>query len=103
MEHDARQRAESYLFPQEFAALRPLLGQYLEQVFATSSFETRFTPRGIYFTSGTQEGLPFDRVMGELNRYLQLPPVTQGHRPTRPGTAWARKRRSRQPKARASS
>ena len=28
MEHDARQRAESYLFPQEFAALRPLLGQY---------------------------------------------------------------------------
>ena len=43
MEHDARQRAESYLFPQEFAALRPLLGQYLEQVFATSSFETRFT------------------------------------------------------------
>ncbi|HFF8939392.1 type VI secretion system membrane subunit TssM [Serratia ureilytica] len=78
MEHDARQRAESYLFPQEFAALRPLLGQYLEQVFATSSFETRFTPRGIYFTSGTQEGLPFDRVMGELNRYLQLPPANSG-------------------------
>ena len=78
MEHDARQRAESYLFPQEFAALRPLLGQYLEQVFATSSFETRFTPRGIYFTSGTQEGLPFDRVMGELNRYLQLPTANSG-------------------------
>lgn len=73
VEHDARQRAETYLFPQEFAALRPLLSQYLDQVFATSSFETRFTPRGIYFTSGTQEGLPFDRVMGELNRYLQLP------------------------------
>ncbi len=78
MEHDARQRAESYLFPQEFAALRPLLSQYLEQVFATSSFETRFTPRGIYFTSGTQEGLPFDRVMGELNRYLQLPTANSG-------------------------
>ncbi|EMH4029596.1 ImcF domain-containing protein [Klebsiella oxytoca] len=78
MEHDARQRAESYLFPQEFAALRPLLGQYLEQVFATSSFETRFSPRGIYFTSGTQEGLPFDRVMGELNRYLQLPTANSG-------------------------
>lgn len=73
VEHDARQRSESYLFPQEFAALRPLLAQYLDVVFATSSFETRFTPRGIYFTSGTQEGLPFDRVMGELNRYLQLP------------------------------
>ena len=47
-------------------------------MFATSSFETRFTPRGIYFTSGTQEGLPFDRVMGELNRYLQLPTANSG-------------------------
>ncbi|MCS3408132.1 type VI secretion system membrane subunit TssM [Serratia sp. AKBS12] len=79
VEHDARQRAESYLFPQEFAALRPLLAQYLDAVFATSSFETRFTPRGIYFTSGTQEGLPFDRVMGELNRYLQLPAANGGN------------------------
>ncbi|CAI0748354.1 Uncharacterized protein conserved in bacteria [Serratia entomophila] len=85
VEHDARQRAESYLFPQEFAALRPLLGQYLEQVFATSSFETRFTPRGIYFTSGTQEGLPFDRVMGELNRYLQLPSAGD---PLQANAAW---------------
>ncbi|CAI0746677.1 type VI secretion system membrane subunit TssM [Serratia entomophila] len=85
VEHDARQRAESYLFPQEFAALRPLLGQYLEQVFATSSFETRFTPRGIYFTSGTQEGLPFDRVMGELNRYLQLPSAGD---PRQANAAW---------------
>lgn len=79
MENDARQRAESYLFPQEFAALQPLLAQYLDTVFSTSNFETRFTPRGIYFTSGTQEGLPFDRVMGELNRYLQLPTAAAGN------------------------
>ncbi|MHA7848354.1 type VI secretion system membrane subunit TssM [Serratia sp. D1N4] len=72
LEHDVRQRAGCYLFPQEFAALRPLLHQYLERVFTRSNFESCFTPRGIYFTSGTQEGLPFDRVMGELNRYLQL-------------------------------
>ncbi|KFK97911.1 MULTISPECIES: type VI secretion system membrane subunit TssM [unclassified Serratia (in: enterobacteria)] len=74
LEHDAQQRAECYLFPQEFAALRPFLNQYLDIVFTRSNFETCFTPRGIYFTSGTQEGLPFDRVMGELNRYLKLPP-----------------------------
>ncbi|MBW7984909.1 type VI secretion system membrane subunit TssM [Enterobacillus tribolii] len=71
-ESNARLRANAYLFPQEFAALRPLLHNYLETVFAASSFETRFTPRGIYLTSATQEGLPFDRVMGDLNRYLQL-------------------------------
>ncbi len=72
-ESEARARAEMYLFPQEFAALRPLLADYLNTVFARSSFETQFSPRGIYFASGTQEGLPFDRVMGELNRTLRLP------------------------------
>ncbi|KGT95222.1 type VI secretion system protein ImpL [Erwinia typographi] len=72
-ESDGRARAESYLFPQEFAALRPLLNDYLETVFSRSNFETQFSPRGIYFASGTQEGLPFDRVMGELSRALNLP------------------------------
>jgi len=72
-EHDAKTRAEAWLFPQEFAALRPLLADYLSTVFARSNFETEFSPRGIYFASGTQEGMPFDRVMGELNRALSLP------------------------------
>lgn len=80
MESDAQARAESYLFPQEFAALRPLLADYLNTVFARSNFETQFSPRGIYFASGTQEGLPFDRVMGELSRALHLPQAgEQGH------------------------
>ncbi|WP_058912968.1 type VI secretion system membrane subunit TssM [Entomohabitans teleogrylli] len=74
-EHDARQRAECYLFPQQFAALRPRLGDYLKTVFSASRFDTRIIPRGVYFTSATQEGLPFDQVMGELRRYLQIEPV----------------------------
>lgn len=72
-ESDAQSRADSYLFPQEFAALCPLLAEALETLFARSDFETQFAPRGIYFASGTQEGLPFDRVMGELTRALHLP------------------------------
>lgn len=79
-EHDAKTRAEAWLFPQEFAALRPLLADYLSTVFARSNFETEFSPRGIYFASGTQEGLPFDRVMGELNRSLSLPEANDGDR-----------------------
>ncbi|KAB8310354.1 type VI secretion system membrane subunit TssM [Erwinia endophytica] len=78
-ESDAKARAESYLFPQEFAALRPQLADYLDTVFARSNFETQFSPRGIYFASGTQEGLPFDRVMGELTRALQLPQDQDGN------------------------
>ncbi len=71
--HHARQCAESYLFPQEFAALRPLITQYLDIVFATSGFETPYYPRGLYFTSGTQEGIPLDTVMAKLNHRFQLP------------------------------
>ncbi|MDV5356978.1 type VI secretion system membrane subunit TssM [Enterobacter asburiae] len=77
-ESDPQARAECFLFPQEFAALRPLLSDYLDTIFARSNFETEFSPRGIYFASGTQEGLPFDRVMGELNRALLLPQGKSG-------------------------
>lgn len=72
-EHDAKKRAEAWLFPQEFAALRPLLADYLNTIFARSKFETEFSPRGVYFASSTQEGQPFDQVMDKLNRELSLP------------------------------
>lgn len=74
-EHNSARRAEIYLFPQEFAALKPLLRHYLEILFASSHYEETLRPRGIYFTSGTQEGLPFDRVMGQMNRALGLPDI----------------------------
>ncbi|MDR0217527.1 MAG: type VI secretion system membrane subunit TssM [Enterobacteriaceae bacterium] len=72
-ESDPRQCAESYLFPQEFAALRPQIRQYLEIVFTRSGFKIPFYPRGIYFTSGTQKGVSIDQVMEKLNRQFQLP------------------------------
>ena len=49
-------RAEAYLFPQEFAALRPLLADYLSTVFARSNFENRVLSAWIHFASGTREG-----------------------------------------------
>lgn len=72
-ESDLTLRAECFQFPQEFSALRPLLAEYLDIVFSPENSETPWTARGLFFTSGTQEGLPFDRVMGELSRKLQLP------------------------------
>ncbi|OTA19572.1 hypothetical protein Xbed_02252 [Xenorhabdus beddingii] len=70
--HTARQCAESYLFPQEFAALRPLIAHYFDIIFAKSGFEIPCYPRGLYFTSGTQEGVPLDHVMGKFNHDFQL-------------------------------
>ncbi|MBW1212015.1 type VI secretion system membrane subunit TssM [Pantoea allii] len=71
-ERDLNERAECFLFPQEFSSLRPLLSEYLDIVFSQRADTVAWNPRGLFFTSGTQEGLPFDRVMGELSRKLQL-------------------------------
>jgi type VI secretion system protein ImpL len=68
-EHEVLKRAAIFNFPQQFSGLRGLLGGFLEQVFsAGGSIEERPVLRGVYFTSGTQEGTPIDRVMGTLAR-----------------------------------
>lgn len=68
-ETDVLKRAAIFNFPQQFAGVKGLLGGFLEQVFsAGGSLEERPLLRGVYFTSGTQEGTPIDRVMGTLAR-----------------------------------
>jgi type VI secretion system protein ImpL len=68
-ENDVLKRAAIFNFPQQFAGLKGLLGGFLEQVFsAGGQLEERPVLRGVYFTSGTQEGTPIDRVMGALAR-----------------------------------
>ena len=78
-EHEVLKRAAIFNFPQQFAGLRGLLGGFLEQVFsAGGAIEERPLLRGVYFTSGTQEGTPIDRVLGTLSRTFgierRLPP-----------------------------
>ncbi|USU14966.1 type VI secretion system membrane subunit TssM [Paraburkholderia fungorum] len=65
-ERDVRRRALIYGFPQQLASLRDLLGGFLGDVFQSSRYEENALLRGVYFTSGTQEGSPIDRVMGAL-------------------------------------
>lgn len=69
---DADSRALAYLLPQQFAGLRPMLAQFLSDVFQSSRYESSLMLRGVYFTSGTQGGLTFDHVTGRLKRYLNL-------------------------------
>jgi len=68
-ERDVLKRSAMFAFPQEFAALQAVLGDFLRQVFSGGgTLETTPRVRGVYFTSGTQEGSPIDRVMGALGR-----------------------------------
>ncbi|GAA4333571.1 type VI secretion system membrane subunit TssM [Pigmentiphaga soli] len=71
-DRDPAGRAAALGFPQQFAALRRTLGEFLEQVFTPSRFSETPMVRGVYFTSGTQEGSPIDRVMGTLARAFGL-------------------------------
>ncbi|WP_306392242.1 type VI secretion system membrane subunit TssM [Telluria beijingensis] len=65
-ERDLQRRALVYRFPQQFGNLGELLEGFLQAVFAPTRFERDAQLRGVYFTSGTQEGSPIDRVMGAL-------------------------------------
>jgi type VI secretion system protein ImpL len=71
-ERDPQRRALMYAFPQQFTNLKPLIGNFLNEVFGNSAFEEQAMLRGVYFTSGTQEGSPIDRVLGTLSRAFGL-------------------------------
>ncbi len=71
-ERDQQRRALMYNFPQQLGGLRALLGEFVTQVFKGSRYAEQPMLRGIYFTSGTQEGSPIDRVLGTLARSFGL-------------------------------
>ena len=70
-------------FPQQMANVKPLLEDFLHKVFTQSRYEDATWLRGVYFTSGTQQGSPIDRVMsslaGSFGINLQALPSYQGH------------------------
>jgi type VI secretion system protein ImpL len=63
---DLQQRSIRFRFPQQFGALRGVTEEFLQDVFEPGPLETRAMLRGVYFTSGTQQGTPIDRVLGAL-------------------------------------
>lgn len=71
-EHDLSRRARAYALPQHFARLAPLIDEMLGHVFGDGRHLGSVILRGVYFTSGTQEGTPFDRVLSALGRSLGM-------------------------------
>ncbi|MDH3380245.1 MAG: type VI secretion system membrane subunit TssM, partial [Gammaproteobacteria bacterium] len=73
-ERDQNRRDMIYRFPQQVANLKPLLNDFLQRTFRHSQYEQPTWLRGVYFTSGTQEGSPLDRIMGSLTATFGLSP-----------------------------
>lgn len=71
-ERSLARRGRIYLFPKEFAGLRRDLASFVNEVFKPSRFEAQSKLRGVYFTSGTQEGTPIDRVLAAFGRSFGL-------------------------------
>lgn len=63
-------RVSIFGFPAQFATLRTPVTRFLDSVFEPTRYRSNATLRGFYFTSGTQEGSPIDRVIGALGRTL---------------------------------
>ena len=83
---DPRRRARVFAFPQQMAALRETLTQFITGVFTSNRFEQRAMLRGVYFTSGTQEGTPIDRILGGLSRRFGM--AAEAERPAGRGKAY---------------
>jgi type VI secretion system protein ImpL len=67
-DRDVRRRSKIFAFPQQMAALRDVLSQFIGEVFASTRLDQQILLRGVYLTSGTQEGTPIDRLLGAIGR-----------------------------------
>ena len=71
-ERDLNRRNLIFGFPQRFSLLKAPLISFLEECFSVNRFQSAPLLRGVYFTSGTQEGTPIDRLMGILANTFKL-------------------------------
>ena len=74
--HDERRveaRFSIVEFPQQLATLRQPLTDLVTNVFAENVYQDAPLMRGVYFTSGTQEGRPIDRIMKSMAEAFGVP------------------------------
>lgn len=65
-EPDIQRRRLIYGFPQQFASIPEQAAEFLTEIFRPSRLEARSLLRGVYFTSGTQDGTTIDRLLGAM-------------------------------------
>jgi len=71
-ERSREAREKIYQFPLEFAGLKKNLAEFVAIAFQPNAFQGTPIFRGFYFTSGTQEGRPLDRVLGRMSQAMGI-------------------------------
>lgn len=83
-ESDPKRRGAIQGFPQQMENLRPIAESFVRQTFVKNRYRYQPYLRGVYFTSGTQDGNPIDRLMSSVSsnfgfaRELVHPQNSQG-------------------------
>jgi len=67
-ETDHQRRGLINGFAQQLASLQGVAREFLTDVFQENKYQDQQFLRGVYFTSGTQEGTPIDRLMMNMAR-----------------------------------
>jgi len=80
-ERDLGRRRAIFAFPQQVAGFKGGVTALVREIFSSSTLDDRAWLRGVYLTSGTQEGTPIDRMLGALARTfgLGIQPSTETH------------------------
>ncbi|MBK9265945.1 MAG: type VI secretion system membrane subunit TssM [Polyangiaceae bacterium] len=73
-ERNREARERIYQFPLEFAGIKRNLTELVQTIFAVNTFQGTPLFRGFYFTSGTQEGRPLDRVLNRMGQAMGIRP-----------------------------
>jgi type VI secretion system protein ImpL len=67
-----------FAFPMQFATAKESLAHLIGKLFQPNPYQESPIFRGFYFTSGTQEGVPIDRVLQSIASAYGLPPEATG-------------------------
>lgn len=69
-ERSIPKRTKIYAFPQQFSAVKRNIAKFTSVMFQHNIYQTMPSLRGVYFTSGTQEGRPFNLLVNRLAEAL---------------------------------
>jgi len=66
-ERDVVRRGAIQGFPQQMENLKTIIDSFIKQTFVKNRYQFQPYLRGMYFTSGTQDGTPIDRMMTSVS------------------------------------
>ncbi|MCF6228430.1 MAG: type VI secretion system membrane subunit TssM, partial [Planctomycetes bacterium] len=74
-ERPDRKKESIYLFPSQMRLAQKKMREFMGALFSANTFQESTILRGVYLTSGTQDGTPIDQILARMNSVLGVEPV----------------------------